>query len=78
MHNVSQLFAVYQHYHTNSKLESVMLHLNILQCISDRIGAGPRNFRCLFFVQQHSKAAANKRMSSAVCRAVEVVHGRFK
>jgi len=39
MHSVPPLFAVYQHCQTNSKSESVILHLNILQCISDRIGA---------------------------------------
>lgn len=78
MHNVSQLSAVYQHYQTNSKLELAIPHLKILQPISDRIGAGPRDFRCLFFVQQHSEAAANKRTSSAVRRAAEVLHSTCK
>lgn len=77
MHNVSQLFAIYQHYQTNSKLVLVILHLKIPRCICDRNGRGPRDFRCLFFVQQHSEAAAKKRTCSAVCRAVEVLHSRF-
>lgn len=73
MHNVSQLLAVYQHYQTNSKLESVIIHLNILQGIADRISAEPRDFRCLLFVQQHSEAAANKRTSLSAYRVVEVL-----
>lgn len=76
--NVSQLFDVYQLYQTNSKLELVILHFNILKCLSDRIDAGTRHFRCLFFVQQRSEAAVNKRMSSTLCRFVEVFHGRLK
>lgn len=76
--SVSQLFDVYQHYRTNSKLELVILHFNILKCVSDRIGAGTRYFRCLFFVQQHSEAAGNTRISSTLCRVVEVLHGRLK
>lgn len=76
--NVSQLLDVYQHYQTNSKLELVTLHFNTLKCIYDRTGAGTRYFRCLFFAQQHSEAAANKRMSSILCRVAEVLHGRFK
>lgn len=75
---VSQLFDAYQHYQTNSKLGLVVLHFNILKCISDRVGAGARYFRCLFFVQQHSEAAGNKRVSSTLCRVVEVLHGRLK
>lgn len=72
------LLDVYQHYETNSKLELVILHFNILKCIYDRVGAGTRYFRGLFFVQQHSEAAANKRTSSILCRVVEVLHGRLK
>lgn len=64
--NMSQSFDVYQHYQTNSKLELVILHFNIFKCISDRIGAGTRYLRCLFFVQQLSEAAGNKRMSSTL------------
>lgn len=75
--SVSRLFDVYQHYQTNSKLELVILRFNILKCVSDRIGAGTRYFGCLFFIQQHSEAAGNKRMSSTVCRVVEVLHGRL-
>lgn len=75
---MSQLFDVYQHYQTNSKLELVILHFNILKCISDRIGAGTRYFRCLFFVQQHSEAAGRKGNGATLCRAVEVLHGRLK
>lgn len=76
--NVSQLLDIYQHYQTNSNLELVILHFNILKCIYDIIGAGTRYFRPLFCVQQHSEAAANKRTSSTLCRVVEVLHGRFK
>lgn len=75
---VSQLLDVYQHYQINSRPELVILHFNILKCISDRIGAGTRYFRCLFFVQQHSEAAGNKRNHSTLCRVAEVLHGRLK
>lgn len=75
--SVSRLFDVYQHYSTNSKLQLVTLHFNILKCVSDRIGAGTRYFRCLFFVHRHSNATGHKGMSSTFCRVVEVLHGRL-
>lgn len=54
---------------TNSKLELVILRFNIFKCISVRTGAGTRYLRCLFFIQQHSEAAGNKRISSTLLQS---------